>query len=110
MSAYPTLQERKAAKVAAIKAGVQELAPVLAAYARDRGGRYLLFGSAARGEIRFDSDVDILVDFPLEQESAARLFAEDACMRLGLRSDVLSAWMVENRLRERAEREGRVLA
>ncbi len=31
--------------------------------ARTAGG-FLLFGSAARGEMRFDSDVDILVDFP----------------------------------------------
>ncbi|TFL16002.1 hypothetical protein [Jannaschia formosa] len=34
-------------------------------------GRYLLTGSAARGEMRHDSAVEMLADFPLEEISAA---------------------------------------
>lgn len=108
--AIVTLRERKAAKVAAIKAGVEKLAPVLAAYAREHGGRFILYGSAARGDVRYDSDVDILIDFPIEKESSARNFAEDECHKRHLPADVLSFWMVGERLRERAEAEGRVLA
>jgi predicted nucleotidyltransferase len=110
MGEYLTISERKAAQVAAISKGINELAPVLAAYAREHGGRFILFGSAARGDLRFDSDVDVLVDFPVEEEPKALIFAEDACIHLGLRADILSAWMVADRLRERAEREGRILA
>jgi Nucleotidyltransferase domain len=43
---------------------VDALRPVLAAYASEHGGRFLVLGSAARGEIRLDSDVDVLVDSP----------------------------------------------
>ncbi|HUP69129.1 MAG TPA: nucleotidyltransferase domain-containing protein [Acidimicrobiales bacterium] len=37
-----------------------------AAVARHHGGHIRLFGSAARGDDRFDSDVDLLVDFDEE--------------------------------------------
>ncbi len=47
--------------------------------ARRHGGRYLLYGSLARGEARRDSDVDLLVDFPAEFEAEAWRQAEDAC-------------------------------
>lgn len=63
--------------------------PVLADYARTRGGRYLLFGSAARGAMKFDSDVDILLDFPGDAFSGARGFAEQACWDHGLEPDLL---------------------
>jgi predicted nucleotidyltransferase len=93
MPQYPTLRERKEAKVAAISRGVAELCPVLAGYARQHGGRYFLFGSAARGDVRYDSDVDILLDFPVERETAALLFAEHEAFERGLVPDLRSrAW------------------
>ena len=110
MGEYLTLSERKAAKVAAMKDAIVELQPQLAAYAHAHGGRFVLFGSAARGDLRFDSDVDVLVDFPISEEAAAIIFAEDECVRRGLKGDVLSASMVDRRLRDRADREGQVLA
>ncbi len=58
-----TLAERKAARVAWMRAALDALRASLTGYARANGGRFLIFGSAARGEPRFDSDVDILVDF-----------------------------------------------
>ncbi len=66
---------------------------MLAAYAREHGGRFLLFGSAARDTLRRDSDVDILTDFPESATAAAWNFAERACWDRGLDPDVMpKAW------------------
>lgn len=61
---------------------------MLAAYARGQGGRYLLFGSAARGDMRYDSDVDIPVDFLAETLDDASNFAEGACWDRRLDPDI----------------------
>ncbi len=84
-----TLAERKAANIAAKVAAVDELLPALERWAREIGGRYLLYGSAARRELRPDSDVDLLLDFPDGDATAAAWdFAEDECARLGLDCDI----------------------
>ena len=85
-----TLTERKAREAEWRKLAVAELRDVLAAYAREHGGRYLLFGSAARGEMRYNSDVDILVDFPCEVLDEAWSFAERACWDRELDPDITS--------------------
>jgi predicted nucleotidyltransferase len=64
MQLIVTLSERKAAEAARRRDAVSALVPVLAEYARTHGGRFLLFGSAARGTMKYHSDVDILMDFP----------------------------------------------
>ncbi|MGH7041314.1 MAG: nucleotidyltransferase family protein [Acetobacteraceae bacterium] len=90
---YPRLSERKAIRTAEKRAAVKALKEELAAYARARGGRYLLYGSAARGEVRYDSDIDLLVDFPCEFENAAWNFAEQACAERGVDPDLNhAAW------------------
>ena len=48
----------------------------------------MVFGSAARGDIRFDSDFDLVVDFPPAKERGALEFAERACVEHGLRPDL----------------------
>src|ERR1700712_2834198 len=58
-----TLAERKATEAARRGAAVETLVPLLAGYARAHGGRFLLFGSAASGQMKFHSDVDLLLDF-----------------------------------------------
>jgi predicted nucleotidyltransferase len=84
-----TLAERKAATVAAKQAAVLVLRRQLDEHAPALGGRYLLYGSAARGELRYDSDVDLLLDFPDDEAtSAAWGFAETACAALGLVHDI----------------------
>lgn len=83
-----TLSERKKARVAAIRSGVERLRAELTDYARLHRGRFWLYGSAASGDLRYDSDVDILVDFGADRVSAAWRFAEEACMRLGLKPDI----------------------
>lgn len=88
MTTIVTLSQRK--KQAALRnlAAVDDLRAGLRAYAQTYGGKFILFGSAARGEMRHDSDVDILVDFPEELTSDAWTFAEDECRRLDLRPDI----------------------
>ncbi len=88
-----TLAERKAAAIDRKCAALDALREVLADYVRAHGGRFLLFGSAARGTIRRDSDVDILTDFSEPETAAAWNFAERACWDRGLDPDVMpKAW------------------
>jgi predicted nucleotidyltransferase len=74
-----TLSERKAREAARRATAVAKMLPDLTTYARANDGRYLLSGSAARGAMKWDSDVDILLDFPQAATSAAWTFAEQAC-------------------------------
>jgi predicted nucleotidyltransferase len=93
LSPFLTLKARKAAKLAALRDALVTLRASLADYALANGGRYLLFGSAARGDLRYDSDIDVLVDFPDDKLAAAWRFVEDECWRLGLEPDVMPfAW------------------
>ncbi len=88
-----TLKERQAQALARRKAAQARLETVLAASAAQHGGCYRLFGSAARGAIRSDSDVDLLADFPRHSISAAIRAAEDACEELGVACDIVDrAW------------------
>lgn len=97
MDRIVTLAERKTAEGARRRRAVAELRRVLDAYARTHGGRFLLFGSAAGGEMRYDSDVDILVEFPPDRQAAAWNFAERACWDRRLDPDVMaSAWCTDD--------------
>ena len=89
MQPIVTLTQRKAAEAERRAAAVQDLIPVLADYARRHGGRFLLFGSAARNEMTYHSDVDLLLDFPAETLSDAWNFAERACWDRELEPDLL---------------------
>jgi predicted nucleotidyltransferase len=88
MGRIVTLSERKAAEAVRRRRAVEDLSSVLAVYARDHGGRFLLFGSAARGDMRYNSDVDLLVDFPQEILDDAWNFAERACWDRRLDPDI----------------------
>jgi predicted nucleotidyltransferase len=93
MASIVTLAERKAAAAERKRQAVAALRPALTAYAHTHGGRFLLFGSAARGTLGRDSDVDILTDFPDAETAAAWNFAERACWERGLDPDVMpKAW------------------
>ncbi len=87
--AVMSLNARKAAAVARMIAALAVLRPALAERARLLGGSYLLYGSAARGDLRHDSDIDLLLDFPDETATAAAWsFAEEAAARLDLPADI----------------------
>ncbi|WP_428486355.1 hypothetical protein [Rhodopila sp.] len=79
MQRIVTLTERKTAEAARHQAAVAALMPVLADYARDHCGRFWLYGSAAREQMKYHSDGDLLLDFPAETLSEAWRFAETVC-------------------------------
>lgn len=62
----------------------------LATYAAEHGGRYIIYGSVARGDFRPDNDMDILVDFSEDKEDDAWKFAEEACHRFGIKQDIVA--------------------
>ena len=105
-----TLKERKAAEVARRRDAVTELREALAAYAREHGGRYLLFGSAARGDMHYDSDVDLLVDFPPDTLDEAWNFAERACWDRKLEPDIIPFAWCKGRFRDRVTPDLQVVA
>ncbi len=84
-----TLAERKAEEAARRSHAVAGMREALAAYARHHGGRFLLFGSSARGGMRYHSDVDILLDFPAAEQAAAWRFVEATCGEQGLEADIM---------------------
>ncbi len=47
-----------------------------------------MFGSAAEDRMKFDSDFDVVVDFPTAAELEAVEFVEEVCQRRDLPSDV----------------------
>jgi predicted nucleotidyltransferase len=88
MMRVQTLDERKRVRVEEIRAGFARLREKLAEYGRAHGGRFWLYGSAVTDRLRFDSDIDILVDFDDAKRVAALDFVEDACARLNLKGDI----------------------
>jgi predicted nucleotidyltransferase len=109
MGGYLTLRDRYERKLASYRASVETLKLALSAYARERQGAFILFGSAARGEANDASDVDILVDFPEASVMAASGFAERSCWTLGLKPDVRPVIWTSPKVVERARAEGVVL-
>jgi predicted nucleotidyltransferase len=107
---FPTLAQQKAAAATRIGQSCELLKAELAAYARAHGGRFVLYGSVARGDHRFDSDVDILVDFPEHEESAAWDLAEAACQRLELEVDLRSWRTASPRFLEHIQRDMKVIS
>jgi predicted nucleotidyltransferase len=71
-----TLRDRKQAKIDALRGALPGIERALADYAALHGGRFFLFGSALTGRLHFESDIDVLVDFPRERLSAALDYAQ----------------------------------
>ena len=89
MTKIVTLRERRARALEERKDAQRTLEARLTAHAARHGGRYRLFGSAARGDLRPESDVDLLADFPEQSVDAAIRDAQDTCEEMGLHHDVL---------------------
>jgi predicted nucleotidyltransferase len=101
MDRIVSLTERKRAEADRRRRAVGELRAALASYAQEHGGRFLLFGSAARGDMRYDSDVDILVDFPPCALDDAWQYAERACWDRHLEPDITPFSWCKGRFLER---------
>lgn len=63
----------------------------LRAYARSGTGRFVIFGSFVARRLRYDSDLDVLIDFPASDSAAAWEFVEDACARARIEPDIHDA-------------------
>ncbi len=105
-----TIAERKARAIDRLTSGAALVQAALAMHAVEHGGRYVVFGSFARGEIRPDSDFDVMVDFPVALERVARDVAERACRTHGLVPDVLLKSEVSDELMRRITRDGLTLS
>ena len=83
-----TVAERKSRETARRRAAVDLVMSEMRTFGAARGGRFLIFGSAAEDRMKFDSDLDVVVDFPADMESEAVEFVEDACRKQGLPADI----------------------
>lgn len=101
-----TIAERKAQAIERLSSAFARVREALTRHAREYGGRYVVFGSFARDDIRPDSDLDLMVDFPASSERAARDLAEAACRKHGLVPDVHLKSEVSDGLMRRIIRDG----
>jgi predicted nucleotidyltransferase len=83
-----TVSERKAREATRRRAAACEVMTEARQFAKVRGGRFYVFGSVAENRIKYDSDFDVVVDFPLATETEAAEFVEEACRQRDLPSDV----------------------
>jgi len=109
MTEIRTLKQRREDELARMREAIRTVERALARYAREHGGRYVIYGSVARGEYRPDSDIDIMVDFPDDARLGAEMFAEDICWQNGLTPDVRGKAFCGDRLMERIARDGQEL-
>jgi len=104
-----TVSERKELAIEKIRKAIGVLKIELSTYAKAHHGRFIMFGSAATGRLKFDSDIDILVDFSLDDEGDAWRFVENACANLDLVHDVTSIRFVSDEFLKHIEKEIQVL-
>jgi Nucleotidyltransferase domain len=100
---WTTIKEIKAAGVAKIASGVAALKEELTVYAQTHHGSFVIYGSVARGNFRFNSDVDVLVDFQPEAVSEAWRFCEETCRKHGLVPDVRPKYLCSPKFLQRVK-------
>lgn len=86
-----TLAERKNSAVRRLKTAADGAVRDLRDYAGKHQGRFVVFGSYVKDALRFDSDLDVLVDFPDDRADAAWTFAEDIAARFAIPVDLHDA-------------------
>ena len=94
-----TLKERHRRKMERMAAAVVAIDAALTAYAREHGGRFIRYGSTAKGCMRQHSDVDIIADFPDEASLEAASFAESLCHRHEMTPDVSASAYISDRFK-----------
>jgi predicted nucleotidyltransferase len=86
MSDVVTVSERKARETLRRRSAAASVMSELREFGHARGGKFIVFGSAAEDRMKFDSDFDVVVDFPSETEAVD--FVEDLCRKHDLPADV----------------------
>ena len=51
-------------------------------------GRFVLFGSYVAGAMRYDSDLDVMIDFPSSRSGDAWCFVEAICAEHAIEPDI----------------------
>ena len=69
MSRIVTVSERKAREAARRRAAANLVMAEIREFGHLRGGRFFVFGSAAEDRMKYDSDFDVVVDFPSAGEN-----------------------------------------
>lgn len=67
MLTIETIQERNPRATAARRVAADRVMSDLQIYARQKGGRFIIYGSVARRIMRRDSDINTLVNFPVRR-------------------------------------------
>lgn len=104
-----TLASRKANEADRLRQAARQAVLELADYARQSGGKFVVFGSYVTDTMRFDSDLDVMLDFPVEVTPDAWRFAEDLCSRLGVPFDIHDARSTKPEFAARVRKAGLVL-
>lgn len=104
-----TIVNRKKMKESRMRSKMERVKEALASYVAGHVGRFVVFGSAARDEMRYDSDLDILVDFPAEVERDARDYAERVCIEHGIKPDLHLASEASSELLDRVSHDGALI-
>lgn len=95
--------ERRRKAASALHDIMREAAPRL-------GGRFILYGSAARNDMHADSDIDVLLDFPLHRQAEAYRALEEASSSLTIKADILPRGFVSDRFFEHVLKDAEVFA
>ncbi len=105
-----TLKERHRREMERMARAIAEIDQVLAAYARQHGGRFIRYGSTAKGRMMLHSDVDIIADFEGDAAREAASYAEELCCSHDMIPDVRPSYYASNGLTVRALEEGVILS
>ena len=97
MSGIVTLAERHRRKMEHMRVSIEEVDGLLRTYARQHGGRFIRYGSTAKGRAMAHSDVDIIADFDGSESFAAARYAERVCSERNLKPDVRPSAFVSER-------------
>lgn len=100
-----TVAQRKARTVARLNEAAKAAGQDLRSYALQNGGRFILSGSTATGNLKYDSDIDLIVDFAPPDDRPAYAEAERICIAHGLSPDVHYLAEVSDRLLARIKDE-----
>ena len=104
-----TLSERKQAEAARRRQAADAVVRALRTFARQNGGGFVVFGSYVTGMMRYDSDLDVMIDFPTDRSGDAWRFIEDACAEHGIKPDIHDATTSRPAFAERVRAQGFVL-
>lgn len=98
--------ERKATEAARRRQASDAVVDALRGFAFREGGGFVVFGSYVTGAMRYDSDLDVLIDFPSERAGAAWHFIEEVCADHGIPPDIHDAGTCRPAFLERVRARG----